>query len=249
MKKKEYILFKKNNLLFAILWIIIYVISLSVADNISGLLGIQKSVTTVISALLAAILITWMKKNHLFREYGLCRSTIPPRRLLYYIPLAIITSVNLWFGVAINLTLTETFFYIISMLIVGFLEEIIFRGLLFKAMLKDGTKSAIIISSVTFGIGHIVNLINGSGANLLSNLLQITYAIAAGFLFTILFYKSKSLWPCIITHSILNALSVFADQSAITPAREVLTAMALIVIPLLYAAYIIKVQKPISVQS
>ena len=249
MKKKEYTIFKKNNLLFAILWIIIYVISLSVADNISELLGIRKSVTTIVSALLAAILITWMKKNHLFREYGLCRSTIPPRRLLYYIPLVIIASTNLWFGVALNLTFAETFFYIISMLFVGFLEELIFRGLLFKAMLKDGTKSAILISSVTFGLGHIINLINGSGMNLLSNLLQVTYAIAIGFLFTILFYKTKTLWPCIITHSIVNSLSVFTNQSAVTPAREILTALALIVIPLLYATYIIKVHNNIPVQS
>lgn len=249
MKKKEYTIFKKNNILFAILWIITYVISLSLADNISELLGIQKSVTTVISAILTAILITWMKKNHLFREYGLCRSTIPPRRLLYYIPLVIIASTNLWFGVALNLTFAETFFYITSMLFVGFLEELIFRGLLFKAMLKDGTKSAIIISSITFGLGHIINLINGSGMSLLSNLLQVTYAIAIGFLFTILFYKSKSLWPCIITHSIVNSLSVFSNQSAITPAREVLIATILIAISLLYAAYIIKVHNNIPVQS
>ena len=249
MKKIEYTIFKKNKLLFAILWIIIYVISLSVADNISDLLGVRKSVTAVISAILTTILITWIKKNHLFREYGLCRSTIPLRRLLYYIPLVIIASINLWFGVALNFSPIETFFYIISMLFVGFLEELIFRGLLFKAMLKDGTKSASLISSVTFGLGHIINLINGSGMPLFSNLLQVTYAIAIGFLFTILFYKTKTLWPCIITHSIVNSLSIFTNQSAITPAREILTALALIVIPLLYAAYIIKVQESFSVQS
>ena len=52
------------------------------------------------------------------------------------------------------------------MLCVGFWEEVIFRGLLFQAIAKDNIKSAVIISCVTFGIGHIINLFNGSGMDL-----------------------------------------------------------------------------------
>lgn len=39
------------------------------------------------------------------------------------------------------------------MLSVGFLEEVIFRGLPFEVIAKDNIKSAIVISSVTFDIG------------------------------------------------------------------------------------------------
>lgn len=242
-------LYKKNSVLFAVLWIVIYVVSVSMADNASEMIGVNKSITVAVCALLTVTLIVWMKNNNLFAEYGLCKSSMTPKQLLYYIPLIIMASVNLWFGVTLNDSLAETVLYIISMLLVGFLEEIIFRGLLFKAMCKDGVKSAIIVSSITFGIGHIVNLINGSGANLFSNLLQVAYAIAGGFLFTILFYKSKTLWPCIITHGALNALSAFANETVVTPTLEILTAIILIAISVLYAIYVIKVQKPTSVQS
>ena len=68
-------------------------------------------------------------------------------------------------------------------------------------------KSAIIISSITFGIGHILNLFNG--AELVPTLLQICYAMAGGYLFVMVLIKSNSLWPCIITHSLLNSLSIF----------------------------------------
>lgn len=139
-----------------------------------------------------------------------------------------------------NLSVLETVLYIISMLMVGFLEEIIFRGFLFVEMCKDNVKTAMIVSSVTFGIGHIVNLVNGSGADLLSNILQVIYAIAAGFLFTILFYRTKSLWACIITHSVLNALSVFANESAMTPTKEIVSAGVLTIISAAYAIYILK---------
>lgn len=47
---------------------------------------------------------------------------------------------------------------VITMAIVGYVEEIIFRGFLYKAIEKDNVKQAIIISAATFGAGHIVNL-------------------------------------------------------------------------------------------
>ena len=90
-------------------------------------------------------------------------------------------SINLWKGVTIKLSVLETALYVLSMLCVGFIEEIIFRGFLFKALCKDNLKLAIVISSVTFGMGHIVNLLNGS--DLIPTLLQIAYATAIGFLF------------------------------------------------------------------
>ena len=124
------------------------------------------------------------------------------------------------------------------MLCVGFLEEMIFRGLLFKAMAKNGVKSAIIVSSITFGIGHIVNLINGSGAELLPNLLQVMYAVAVGFAFVMIYYKTKSLMPCIITHSVFNGLSAFANESVMTPRRQIISGVLLAVIAGGYALYL-----------
>ena len=100
----------------------------------------------------------------------------------------------------------------ISMLCVGFLEEIIFRGFLFLAMAKNNTKEAIVVSSMTFGIGHIVNLLNG--APLLGTLMQIIFAVAVGFTLVLLFYKGGSLLPCIVFHSLNNAFSVIEKTNA-----------------------------------
>lgn len=235
-------LYKQNELSFAILWIVVYVVLVSLADNLSVEIGVHKLVTVVVCAGLTAVLAMWMKRSGLYEKYGLCKSKMKPGRLLYYIPLVLLTSVNLWFGVTMNYSLLETVLYAVSMLFVGFLEEVIFRGLLFKAMSKDGLKSAIIVSSVTFGIGHIVNLINGSGADLFSNLLQVCYAIAVGFAFTMLFHRSRSLWACIITHGAVNALSVFANESNLTPGRAIFSAAALTVISLAYAGYLAKMK-------
>ena len=232
-------LYGKSQIMFAVAWIIAYVVLASAGDNISEDLGISKIVTLPILIILSAILYFFIRKNGLTEKYGLCKPQLPAAKMLFYIPLLVLLTANLWYGVALNQSPLETALYILAMFCVGFLEEVIFRGLLFQAMAKDGVKFAIIVSSVTFGIGHIVNLINGSGAEWLPNLLQVMYAVAAGFAFVMIYCKTKSLMPCIFTHSIFNGLSAFSNEAAMTPNRQIISGVLLAVIAGGYALYLV----------
>lgn len=231
-------IYDKNELNFALIWIGIYVLLLSVGDNVSETIGISKIVTVPVSIVLTCIIYFWISKNNLKEKYGLCSFKSSIKNYLYFIPLVLLTSTNLWWGMKLNLSVMESILYVFSMLCVGFLEEVIFRGFLFKALCKDNIKQAIIISSVTFGFGHIVNLLNGR--DIPETLMQVCYAIAIGFLFTIIFYKGKSLWPCIITHSVTNSLSAFANEDVITMQKHLLVCIFLCVISVWYAMYILK---------
>ena len=231
-------LYDKSQLVFALGWIVAYVVLASTGDNISADLGIDKVVTLPILVAMSAILYGFVRKNGLAEKYGLCKPQLPAAKMLHYIPLLVLLTANLWYGVALNQSPLETVLYILSMFCVGFLEELIFRGLLFQAMAKDGVGSAMIVSSVTFGFGHIVNLINGSGAELLPNLLQVLYAIAIGFAFVMIYVKTKSLMPCILVHSVFNGLSAFANEAAMTPQREIISGVLLAVIAGGYALYL-----------
>ena len=231
-------LYEKSKIGFALTWIISYVIGASCADELSRLVNIEKSITVIFLGIMMVVALAWMKKNDLFSEFGFCKAEISPKRLLYYIPLIVIVSCNLWFGVTANYKWYITVFYILSMLLVGFLEEIIFRGFLFKAMAENNLKSASIVSSVTFGIGHFVNLINGSGAKLLPNICQVVSAIAIGYLFVVLFYKTKSLWAPIIAHAVINLLSAFAVD--ITNTQQIITSAVISVIAVIYGTFILR---------
>lgn len=231
-------LYDKSKIWFAVTWIIVYCVMMSVGDSLSSLIGIDKSITFVIGITLSATLLCFLKKNGLFEDYGLCAPKVSARSMLYYVPILVMLTANLWYGVTLNYGVIETVLYILSMICVGLLEEVIFRGLLFEAMREDNAKAAIIVSSVTFGIGHVINLINGSGAELLPNLLQVVYATAAGFMFVMMYYKSKSLVVCIAAHSLFNALSVFANEANVGPFTRILTAILLTVITGSYALYL-----------
>lgn len=230
-------LFKKSELWFSLLWIMLYVVTFSIADSISLSLGTAKLITAPLTVLFVLFLFYWIKRNHFTAEYGLCSFHGSAGSYLYFIPLILISCTNLLGGITLRLSVMETLLCLISMLCVGFIEEVIFRGFFFKALCKsESTKKAIFISSITFGIGHIVNLLNG--AELFSTLCQLCYACAIGFLFTIIFYKGKSLIPCIISHSTINSLSVFAGEG--TKEFNLLITILLTAVSIGYALLILK---------
>lgn len=233
-------LYEKNEQAFAIVWIVVYCVLQSFANPVNKKIGIEYSASAVFCILQTMILFTFIRKNHLQKRYGLCKSSVPACRFLYYVPLFILATGNLWNGAAVNYSLTETVCRIVCMLCVGFLEEVIFRGFLFVSIAKDNVKSAIIISSVTFGVGHLINLFNGSGMDLVNNLCQICFAIAVGFLLVTIFYRGGSLFPCMIVHSAINTFSTFANEAGITVEKHLIHLLILIFITVAYNLILIR---------
>ena len=221
-------LYQKREIAFAILWIVAYVVLTSLADQLSEAVGVMKSVTAALHVVMSLVLFFWIRNNHLSRKYGFCRSEVPAKRFLYYVPLILIASTAFWGGIKLQCGIPEAVLYIVSMCCVGFLEEVIFRGLLFRAMEKDNLKSAILVSSLTFGIGHIVNLFNGSGRDLASTLIQIVFAVLVGFVLVWIFYHGKSLIPCILFHSANNAFKVFAAEESLSSQTAMIINLAVI---------------------
>ena len=233
-------LFDKNPLLFTIMWIVTYIILFSVGDALSTSVGIEKIFTLFIGLVLSSILFIFINKYKLTNNFGLNKSKTNAKSMLFYIPCIILLSANLWFGVKLNYSIIETVIYILTMFCVGFLEELIFRGFLFNTLKKDNLKVAILVSSLTFGIGHIVNLFNGSQIDLLSNILQVIYATSAGFMFVMIYQKTDSLIICILTHAIFNGLSAFCVEPSVIE-YKILSSLIITLITGLYAIYLYKI--------
>ena len=235
-------LYKKNEITFTVVWMVAYVLLSSVADNVSADLGVAKSITAVLHVAMVLILYFWIRKNGLMNKYGLCKPSMPAKNFLYYIPLAVIASASLWTGIGLRFTVPETLYFVVSMLCVGFIEEVIFRGFLFRALEKDNLKTAIIVSSLTFGLGHVVNLFNGSGRMPASSAVQIIFAVLVGFVLVTVFYRGGSLIPCIVFHSVNNAIGAFGVEGQLDPHTEMIINLILIVVVLGgYLLYLYKI--------
>lgn len=224
---REYL--KKHEELLCYGLIVLYVIINSFCMRQYGLSDVR---STIINTLFSIVVIAVMMIMKRVGYYGL-QAVKDANPYLYFIPLALISCVNLINGVHVTDTPSHIVCHILTMVNVGFLEEIIFRGFLFRMMAEDNAKTAVIGSSLIFGIGHIVNLLNG--AQLIPTLLQIFYATSIGYLFVTIFVHSGSLLPCMISHAVINATSIFNGGNTVS---MYIMPVVLIVVPLVYASYI-----------
>lgn len=227
-------IYEKHETLFCIILICAYVSVNSYCLQSYGTCDYRSALINIIFAAVILLLTVHLGKTAF---YGL-RPVRDAKKYLYFLPLLFLASVNIWGGIHIRNSVPEIMFHIIMMLCVGFIEEMIFRGFLFRMMEKNNLRLAMIVSALTFGMGHIVNLLNGEA--LIPTLLQLCYAAAIGWLFVVIFHKSNSLWPCIVTHGVLNALSIFNGENAVL---DYIGSALLIVVSLAYAAYIKRIEE------
>ncbi|QSZ26468.1 CPBP family intramembrane metalloprotease [Aceticella autotrophica] len=106
------------------------------------------------------------------------------------------------------------FIVLLSIVIIGpILEEIIFRGLIFKELRKGmSISTSIILQSTIFAIIH-------------GSIYQGFYAFILGILLSVMFYLSKSIWVPIIIHMASNMVALFGSlfiKTNINSAKEVI---------------------------
>lgn len=116
-------LYKKDEVTFSIVCIVAYVVLMSIADNASRSIGFEKIITMPLCIIMAALIFIFLKKNDLFKKHGLTAVMGGCQKYLFFLPLVLITSVNVWNGVMLNYSVSETVLYIISMMFIGFIER------------------------------------------------------------------------------------------------------------------------------
>lgn len=230
-------LYDKSEIWFSVAWIMIYVI---VMGNMRGSFGDESIWSTLAILAIAGVLTAFLVKNRLAERHGLTLWK-DSKKYLYFIPFILLCTVDLWFGAAPHYSAGQQILAVLTLGLAGYVEEILFRGLLFRAIEKESVTRAIIISSVTFGAGHIVNLLTGQGN--LDTFLQMGYAIAIGFAFVMVFYKSGSILPCIAAHVLINMTSKFSNHNISEQAETLWTYGSFVFILLVAGGYALYLRK------
>ncbi len=158
-----------------------------------GLYGLANLGLTIIAIVLLTVMRWW-------KAVGF-RPAEKPGDLLYFIVPALPMFINLIPGVQITslLFLLEV---LITTLMVGFVEEVFFRGLMLNALKAHGFWRAAILTSILFGLTHVMNL--AAGKPVADQVAQIVYALAFGFAFAALVLKTGLLWPLVIAHFLID---------------------------------------------
>ena len=219
----------------AVLWIVIYVVVVNVGDLISEALGVENLATSLLLVGLSLGLLFYVRRNGWLSYYGLASFGAEHlQRMLYYAPLLVIIAIMWLRGVKPGLGLREIALICLLMICVGFLEELLFRGFLLRGILKTSSLNrAVLISGITFGIGHIVNLARGMSPA--EQTIQIVAGIFLGIVLAYCAVASGTIIPQAIFHTLLNISGNLTSSSVEV---ETMVLLATVVISVFYSLYL-----------
>lgn len=199
----------------SVIWIILYGIIYSVSEKCSKLLGADHFITVFGTMLYLVALYLFLKKRKRLSVYGLCFPECWRKKDIgWLIPLLTFSFANVYLR-GNQTMLQSSWVMFLLMLFTVFLEELLFRGYLPVYLFeKCGIKNktiGMIISSVLFGMFHIVNLFQG--ADILYTMIQMLCAFGIGLCLCVLVSHYKSVFPGTIIHYLINITSFDMGKS------------------------------------
>lgn len=199
----------------SVIWIILYGIIYSVSEKISKSFG-ENHILTVFAILFYIVaLYVFLKRQKRLSVYGLSFPKIWSKTDIgWLMPFLIFPLANIYLQE--NKTMLQnSWIMFILMLFTVFLEELLFRGYLFVYLIeKCGIHNkwiGMIVSSVLFGMLHIVNLFQG--ADFLYTIVQMFCACGIGLCLCVLVSKYNSIFPGVIIHYLINITSFNMEKS------------------------------------
>lgn len=227
----------RHPIVFSLLAIILIIIVIKLLDI--GLVYLKLSALAtriIIEAVFCGYVVLLLTRLAWWREAGF-KQPLTSRKLLAYLPLLFLPiAVPILSGFKVA-SAGQTIQFAIFVLMVGFAEEGLLRGFALRAMLPSGLMRAALLSSLFFGIGHLINV--WQGASLPATIIQVIYTIllSIGFAGARLF--TGTIWPAIVVHALIDFTDAASRGFVLAPPRSLTLAsvIAPIVITGLYALY------------
>jgi membrane protease YdiL (CAAX protease family) len=145
--------------------------------------------------------------------------------------------------------------FFLSCLAVGFLEEMLFRGVILLLIFKKFNGSAlkifygIVLSSAVFALSHIFNLAAGAGVG--ETLLQIGYTFLTGCMWSLVLIITRNIWVCAALHGLYNffgQLVPVLGRGTLWDTPTIILTAAIALIAAVYFLYTVSELKPQSIE-
>jgi len=196
-------------LLVELMVIGVYLVSGTAAHLLHfGGLGVYVVANAALTVLLAVVLtrMRWWHRVGFRRADG--------RTLLWVLPMCLPVLVNIYPGLAPG-GVSRVAGFLALALMVGFVEESAFRGLMLRVLQPRGVWRAVVITTALFSLTHLMNIMAGETG--LQAALQLLYAGAIGFAFAALALRSGVLWPLVAVHALIDFVAFLQDPAVTVP--------------------------------
>lgn len=135
------------------------------------------------------------------------------RQIIWAIPCFLVAIVNIpWSALisgAVAIIKPELIaLYIIYVTAIALLEEFVFRGVVINIVYSYFRYKqyryvwTTLVASIFFSLTHLTNLLTGAWVG--SVLLQIVYSFLIGAMLSVVIFKTRNIWLCVIIHAVFN---------------------------------------------
>lgn len=164
-----------------------------------GIFISDKYLATFLQKLLKAVtVIIYITKLKFWDEIGSIKK-LSNSNLLLLLPVAVLSLIPVLNGIKIK-SISIIFIILATVILIGIVEELLFRGVIFTALKENGTINAILISSFIFALTHFLNLVYG--ADFLDTVVQVVFAFGFGLVMAVVRSKTNILLPLILVHAL-----------------------------------------------
>lgn len=188
----------------------------SAVAQVRGLSDLASYLTIAFAVTVSALvglLVMWRNSTPL-ADFGLRRPHNAAVALWWLPPAVVVALVLMASGVTVPLAVVPGIAWLV--LAVGLNEEIFFRGIVFKALMRYGTAKAVAFSALIFGVMHLANVASGKPIGYL--VLQVLFSMLFGVVTAELVATTGSLWPGIVFHTAYDAVAYLGGDANSTRA-------------------------------
>jgi uncharacterized protein len=237
---------QRRPMLFVALLLLVILVTFILAGAITFQLKLSTLAMTLIGdGVLALIAVLLLSRLHWWREVGF-RLPSNPRSLWLFIVPCLPVLLNAFAGIGYPGMARLLLFFVLALL-VGFVEEAYFRGMMLSALVPRGPWQAVITSTILFGILHLFNL--AAGANLEAALLQVVYAMAIGLMYAALRLRTQTILPLILLHGLTDFFGFLAVSTVETTSLPLLVVVVTLGEIVIYTAYSIILMRQVKPQT
>lgn len=196
-----------------------YQVGISLHNDFIGVIAIDKlQVASIILFLLINLLLTHIEIRISLKRIGLGFLFGIPSFLIMFLNIVqgdkIVLKAMSPGGWSLKILLMTILYALISGLVIGVFEELLFRGVIFELLTKIFKKNApikaIIGSSLIFGLTHAINYLDSPFWDTTN---QIVYAIGIGMLFATIYYVTGNLLVPILLHSLIDMTDIIFSMN------------------------------------
>ncbi|MBO0960875.1 CPBP family intramembrane metalloprotease [Neobacillus sp. MM2021_6] len=227
---------KKNSYLVLILYSVFLTFTVSFFSAISVIFNVNEKGMILFQILAFSLMAFFFTRQIIKSDTPLKKLGFSIKNIDYriFIMLGIIVLVQpIMLGIDLNISLSVFLLTVVQMILVGYTEELLFRGLFFLKLKDKGTVLYVIFSSLIFGLLHSASAFNPETGSILV-ILQVVHAFLLGIIFALIFFLTKKILVVILAHSFFNIFASISNQVSLE--RNV---YSVIVLSILYVFCII----------